>query len=320
MTAASVVIPAYNAQDTLPQQLDALIQELPEFSELEGPGIEILVCDNGSEDATSELVRQLAYSVPQLRLIDAAARRGPAAARNIGAESAHGQVLLFCDADDLIAPGWVPALLNAVDEADLAAGVLEGRTLNRGHRASVTWEVSSEITLPFWPRYPAGATSNLAVRAEVFRAVSGFDESLRTGEDIDFCWRVQLAGFRFTRAPDALVHSRQREGRRAVFRQAYSYAAGQRALKVKYRNFIAADSSAAMPPTSRSARSAGAAQSSPGPEPSRSFGSRLRSAVVTPHGQANLAWRLGEQLGSRLGRVPPEIRPLEPPPPAAPEM
>lgn len=311
--AASVIIAAYNAEDTLGAQLEALSRE-----RLDQP-FEVLVCDNGSTDGTAALVQQLAASVlPELRLIDASARRGPGAARNIGAEHAVGEVLLFCDADDLIAPGWLQALSSAAAEADLVAGALEGRALNSSHRAAVAWEVSSEITMPWWPRYPAGASSNLAVRAEVFRAIGGFDESLRTGEDIDLCWRVQIAGYSFARSASAVVHSRQRDGRRAVFDQAFSYGAGHRALRFKYQHLIAADAQESQPGPSASDQPlhGAPATDSAGSETSevhRPLGSRLRRAAFTPSGQATVAWRLGEWLGGRFGRIDPGVKQVDGP-------
>lgn len=310
--AASVIIAAYNEEDTLGAQLQALSEEHERTPE----SFEVLVCDNGSTDGTAALMRQMSASLPGLRLIDAAARRGPGAARNIGAAEARGEVLLFCDADDVIAPGWVEALREAAGQADLVAGALEGRSLNRDHRAAVSWEVSSEITVAFWPRYPAGATSNLAVRASAFRAVGGFDEALRTGEDIDLCWRIQIAGYTFSRAPAAVVHSRQREGRRAVFQQAFSYGAGHRALRLKYRHLIdAALSTPAEPEPDESETHRAPPRMAPqsdtaSPTLSRSFAAKARRAVLTPAGHANLAWRFGEWLGGRFGHISPDVRPL----------
>ncbi|WP_168198636.1 glycosyltransferase family 2 protein [Nesterenkonia sp. NBAIMH1] len=296
--ALSVIIAAYNAEATLAAQLHALRRERSALS------FEVLICDNGSTDGTPELVRRMAPGAPSMRLIDASARRGPAAARNIGAETAVGEVLLFCDADDVIALGWVETMGKAAAAADLVAGRLEGRALNRGRRTSVSWEVSSEITVAYWPRYPAAATSNLAVRTSAFRAVGGFDEHLGTGEDVDLCWRIQRAGFSFARAPQAVVHSRQREGVRAVFRQSYSYAAGHRALRIKYARLIDAQPLPAAPPIS--------AEDGAPPLPVEPLILRLRRAALSRAGQANLAWRLGELLGSRFGRVHPDVGPLAP--------
>lgn len=299
--AASVIIAAYNAATSLAEQLEAL---LPQISD----DTEVLVCDNGSRDATSRVAGRYVGD-GRLRVIDASDRRGPAAARNIGAAHARGRLLLFCDADDVVAPGWVAAMVAALSDADLVAGALDGRTLNTANRASVSWEVSADIRMPFWTRYGAGASSNLGIRAETFASVDGFDERLRTAEDVDLCWRVQLAGHVFSRDRSALVRSRQRDGRRAVFRQAYAYGAGSRALRAKYRAYVDDDRGKTfrepLPPSSTSRPAT--AEAVP-----RARTSRMARAlrVFTAGGQANLAWRLGEQLGARFGRVDPLITPM----------
>ena len=59
---------------------------------------------------------------------------------------------------------------------------------------------------------PAGLGANLAVRRSAFDEVGGFAEELHVGEDIDLCWRLQLRGFRFAVATDAVVAKRERPG------------------------------------------------------------------------------------------------------------
>ncbi len=296
--AVSVIMPAYNAGATIGAQIDALSRQAKEAD------LEVLVCDNGSSDETLAIARGHADPALRLRVIDASHRRGPSAARNTGAAQARGDLLLFCDADDVVEHGWVSAMTDALQVADLVAGSLDGRSLNRDNRASVSWEVSSEIRMPFWPRFGAGASSNLGIRARVFAAVGGFDETLKTAEDVDLCWRVQLAGYVFARSHDAVVKSRQRDGRCEVFHQARSYGAGSRALRVKYRHHIAEYDGVRAPEIVFGQR-----WLDPQPLTSRSLPRRaLRTFTRT--GQANLAWRLGETIGLRFGRVDPAVRPL----------
>ncbi|HWL79084.1 glycosyltransferase [Microbacterium sp.] len=298
---ASVIIPAWNAADTIDAQLAAITAQKSDVA------WEALVCDNGSTDSTPDRVRNWSMRDSRVRLVDASARRGPSAARNLGALEAHGRVILFCDADDVVADGWIAALLRALDGHDIAAGELEGRSLNTGSRYSVSWEVSGDIRLPFWPRFPAGGSGNLGVRTNVFRALGGFDELLRTGEDVDFCWRAQLAGYRFVRARDALVHCRQRDGLLAVYRQAVAYGEGNRALRAKYSAIAAADPDAAtVADQQRSALPDPPVE----PTPARSLLSRI-ARLATPQGMADLAWRIGEARGRH--REPGQsIEPLDP--------
>ena len=94
----SVIVPVRNGMPWLEHQLSALsAQDVPvEW--------EVLVADNGSDDATRSCVERWSGRNPRLHLVDASARRGAAATRNIGVASARGSLLAFCDADDVVQP------------------------------------------------------------------------------------------------------------------------------------------------------------------------------------------------------------------------
>jgi GT2 family glycosyltransferase len=74
----------------------------------------------------------------------------------------------------------------------------------------------------------AGTTGNMGVRRTVFEQLRGFDTQYDggSGEDIDFWWRAQLAGFSIAFAPDALAHVRFPHNTRGIARQAFKYGAG----------------------------------------------------------------------------------------------
>ncbi|GAA3664827.1 glycosyltransferase [Microbacterium marinilacus] len=225
--AMSVVIPAYDAEATLGEQLAALAGQDAEVP------FEVLVCDNGSTDGTAELVRAAALTWPWLRLVDASGRRGASAARNIGAAAARAPVLLFCDADDVVSPGWVRAFDEALRGAAFAAGAVEHARLNGGRDWDFGWDRPTFVN-PALPQLRAGGSGNMAIRADAFAAVGGFDELLFAAEDIDFSWRVQLAGHALVEAPAAIVHVRKRAGLGAALRQAYAKGAGARVLSHRY--------------------------------------------------------------------------------------
>jgi GT2 family glycosyltransferase len=90
------------------------------------------------------------------------------------------------------------------------------------------------VSLDFLP-WTSG--SSLGVTRSVFEEIGGFDESMVRGEDIDFCWRAQLAGYPLVPAPDAIVHYRNRSSGRGALRQGYSKGRAAGDLLVRYRSF-----------------------------------------------------------------------------------
>lgn len=225
---ASVVIPVANGAATLGAQLAALAAQT-----YDGPW-EVLVADNGSTDGTPAIVGQWRRRMPGLRLIDASQRPGAAYARNEGARRATGEVLAFCDADDVVGPRWLESLVTATRHADIAGGTIESAALN--DPVLLQWRpplpsASLPVSHGFLP-YALGA--NVAFRAEVFRLLGGFREDYPAGEDVELLWRAQLADFRFAFAPDAVVHYRYRRGLRPLLRQYLSY--GQIGPRL-YRDF-----------------------------------------------------------------------------------
>lgn len=114
----SVIIPCLNAERTIGEQLAALAAQ--RWSER----WEVIVADNGSTDGTLEVVRRFAGRLPELRVVDASQRRGSGYARNRGAAVARGEWLAFCDADDVVAPGWVAAMGRRWRAMNLSPAVL----------------------------------------------------------------------------------------------------------------------------------------------------------------------------------------------------
>jgi glycosyltransferase involved in cell wall biosynthesis len=208
----SVVVPVKNGMPWLDHQLRALAAQ-----ELDA-GWEVVVADNGSHDGTRACVQQWSERHARIRLVDASARRGAAAARNVGVEAARGRLLAFCDADDVIRPGWLAAMMAALADADLVAGVYDFGALD-GHPQPVPIPAATR-QLGFLP-FALGA--NLAVRRESFEAVDGFCEGLSPEEDVDLCWRLQLEGYRFDVATDAIVDKRERGEVKPMFQAAWAY-------------------------------------------------------------------------------------------------
>ena len=225
----SVVIPCLNSADQLPVQLWALARE-----KWQG-WWEVVIADNGSTDGTREVAEQFKDRLPRLLVVDASARRGAAYARNVGARSASGEAFLFLDADDQIAPGYLPAMAGALAHHDFVAAYRDSESLNTG------WVRMSRHTHPyegfrtFFNFLPHAGGTRIGVRRSIFESVGGFDQNLLRGEDVDFCWRVQLAGTPLWLVPEAIVRVRYPDSFCRMYRQARLSGRGDALLYRRYR-------------------------------------------------------------------------------------
>jgi glycosyltransferase involved in cell wall biosynthesis len=225
----SVVIAVRDAAATLPEQLDALLAQDP------GEAWEIVVADNGSTDRSPAIVAGYADRDARVRAVDAAAVPGPAHARNVGAEAARGRVLAFCDADDVVGPRWVAAMADALRDHEFVTGPMELTRLNPPWLAASRGSTGTAAAAVFEGRFPFASSCNLGVTRDRFRALGGFDEARRVGEDIELSWRLHRLGVQLHFAPDALIHYRFRPTLRATFAQARSYGAARPALLEELR-------------------------------------------------------------------------------------
>ena len=220
----SVVVPVLDGLRWLEEQLAALCAQ-----DCAEPW-EIVVADNGSTDGTLEVLRSWSDRCAQLRVVDASATAGPAAARNAGVRASTGELLAFCDADDVVRPGWLDAMVHALESAELVGGLFDTASLNGGQAAEpappATWQMGF---------LPAGLSSNLGVRRVVFEEAGGFAEDLRVGEDVDLCWRLQLAGHRFGWATGAVVAKREEARFGRVLLRGISYGRSGSLLYRRYR-------------------------------------------------------------------------------------
>jgi glycosyltransferase involved in cell wall biosynthesis len=230
LTEISVIVPAYNAASTIAEQLEALAAQ-----DYRGEW-EVIVADNGSTDGTRVVAESFESRHPRLRVVDASARRGAAAARNRGAAEAGGRFLAFCDADDRVETGWLSALSDALARHAFVTGAIDHEALNPG-QGQTHWH--SHVTgLPKALHFkPYALSGNMAVSREVFAAVGGFPEDLGTvGEDVAVSWEIQLAGHDLGFEPDAVVAYRHKQGLQSLWRQHRDFGRADPALYKRYRS------------------------------------------------------------------------------------
>ncbi len=228
----SIIIPCYNAATTLGEQLAALANQT-----WERPW-EVIVADNGSRDDSRRVAADFLVRMPNLRIVDASARRGGAFARNEGARHARGTALAFVDADDVVAPGWVAAIGQALDQHPFVASRFDIERLNQHSWLSRTRrnpQADGLQRVSYPPYLPHAGGSGLAIERKLHEQVGGFDETLPRLMDTDYCFRVQLqCQVPLTFVPEALVYIRYRDTLRGMLRQTRERAIANVALARRY--------------------------------------------------------------------------------------
>jgi len=225
----SVVIPCLNAADLLPLQLEALARQ-----EWQGAW-EVIVADNGSTDNTREIAASYADRVRGLRVVDASARRGRHYACNVGVGEARGPSIVFVDADDEVAPSYLAEMATALGEHDVVAARLDHVALDPAWMATVGSAFQTKGLEDGFGFLPFGAGCSLGFRRAVLDAVGGFRERASYCEDVDICWRAQLAGYRIEFVPNAVVHYRSRTTLLGMFRQHRNFGKARALLYHDYR-------------------------------------------------------------------------------------
>ncbi len=195
----SVVIPVWNSAATLADAIDSVVAQ-------DGVETEIICVDDGSSDRSPEIMNRYGSRVAVLRQ----SNRGPAAARNLGAASSSGEYLLFLDADDFLKPRMLARCASALDaEPSAVLAYVDAAIIDRDKRVTRESSVAanrsrapemSDLLAHIWPIVPSTAV----IRRTAFVAAGGFNERLRSCEDIHF-WLLAREQGRFIFIPDVLV-------------------------------------------------------------------------------------------------------------------
>jgi GT2 family glycosyltransferase len=227
--ALSVIIPHHDRLSALMETLGALARQT-----LSPDAFEVIVVDDGSPSAACEAVRAASHPFTLSALRQP--HLGPAAARNLGARSARGDVLLFLDCDILLEPEALRCHLKSHGSQPprLAAGAVVARAnavdplwsrlidepLGDTRASAARWDdLLGALTVPFYDSW----AGNLSVPCAVFLSLRGFDEKLQAFEDVEFAWRAAREGMPIAYLPGALGRHDHPRTLAERFRQAESY-------------------------------------------------------------------------------------------------
>ena len=219
MSVAKIVILNWNGVDHLRRFLPSVVAAAPE-------GVEVIVADNGSTDAS---VAVLGEEFPTVRVLRMDRNYGFAGGYNRALEQVEADYYLLLNSDVETPEGWLQPLTECLDRnpdvavvapklisseerrmfeyAGAAGGYIDllgypfcrGRILRTVEEDRGQYDDARDV---FWV---SGAA--FCCRAEVFRALGGFDDDFFAHmEEIDLCWRMQLAGYRVRVVPESRVY------------------------------------------------------------------------------------------------------------------
>ncbi len=203
----SVIVPAYNVRAYISEALDSLTQQT-------WADFEVLIVNDGSTDDTAEIAHLYCQRDPRFHLLSKS-NGGLASARNWGIQHARGEFIALLDADDRYHPQKLASHVQILEHhPDIAIVYSASKVIRDDGRP--TWltlsgrPVHQDPLLAMLCKNFIGHGSNAVFRREVFIQVGGFDETLRSCEDLDFWLKVAAQGYRFYLCPQTLCDYRVR--------------------------------------------------------------------------------------------------------------
>lgn len=174
-------------------------------------GMKVVVVDDGSATPVSQA--DFAGMRCDIQVLRHSRSKGPAAARNTGLAACGSSLVAFLDSDVVPRRGWLEALLGHFCDPAVALVAPRIVGLQQADNLVARYEAvrsSLDLGLREAPVVPYGTVSYvpsaaIICRRAVLTEVGGFDETLKSGEDVDLCWRFIEAGARLRYEPIALV-------------------------------------------------------------------------------------------------------------------
>ena len=191
MPAVSVVMPVYNSEKYVAEAIESILGQT--FSDFE-----LIIVDDGSQDRSSEIIREYVRRDERVRLLRQDRNSGVSCARNRGSDDAGGEFVAFMDSDDVSLPTRLEKQSRFLQEhPEIGAVGIRYRVANHDLTASLGPDIvplqHARIVFNQFTEFPSFVVGGgLMIRPEQLRAVGGWNESLRYGEEADLFVRLLL--------------------------------------------------------------------------------------------------------------------------------
>lgn len=232
----SVIVCSYNGAKTLAACLESL-------GKIDYPSYEVILVDDGSTDDTPGIAARFS-GVRYVRQTN----HGLSHARNTGAVAARGEVFAYTDSDCMADTDWLNYLIGTLVSGNFAGA--GGPNVSPPAR---DWVQACVAAAPGGPSHVLLTDvvaehipgCNMAWYRWAFESVGGFDvEYRKAGDDVDFCWRIQQAGWEIGFSPTAIVWHHRRFTLGAFRRQQEGYGEAESMLRFKHLIFFGPTGSA----------------------------------------------------------------------------
>lgn len=213
-TLFSIIIANFNGEKYLETCLNSVLKS-------NYKNFEIIIVDDASTDQSLDILNRYKIRNPKIIILKNKMNIGPAASRNKASRNAKGSVIVFLDNDTEVTPSWLNEFNKLLRNKKI--GAVQSLLLDFKKRTVIQMGGGRLVSFTGWLKpflqgldYKVttvtnedivGVSAALAVKRSCLYIVKGFDErEQKYTEDLDFCWRIWIAGFRVVLASKSIVY------------------------------------------------------------------------------------------------------------------
>ncbi len=223
----SVIIPAYNSANTISTCVEGVLAQ-------NYRNLEVIVVNDCSTDATASAASKFSG----VKVISTPKNKGPSYARNLGIKRSRGDFVILLDSDAYVVDkNWIKKHINAQlkNKNSIIGGGIVGQGKGiMGRAGKYLWATNIPNSGSKNPRgYAHLVTNNLSFSRRIFDKIGGFDEGVRSGEDVIFCHEATKLGFTLLLQSNILVFHNDNGKLGEAIRKSFVYGKDRIAVKKK---------------------------------------------------------------------------------------